>query len=345
MDNTEKILDVSWRTILKVAITIIVFYILFSIRQILVWFVFSLTLSILFNPAVNFLQKKRIPRSVAVIIIYVGVFGLLGILIYMMIPIFTSEIQRFLELFPTYFERISPPFRSLGIEAFDSIETFLKTIEGTLGGMAKNIFSALFVLFGGVFTTLFVIVTAIFLSLEGDAVERALVLLFPKRYEVRVLSVWKRCQKKVAGWFAGRIVACLFVGVASYIAFFIFTVKYPFTLALFAGVFNFVPYVGPLLTGILLFLIIFPTSPAAGILVIIVFVLIQQIENSILSPILMKKFVGLPPVLVLLSLVIGGDLWGVLGAILAVPLFGIVFEFLKEFLEKRRDRQAIAVQT
>lgn len=343
MDNTEKILDVSWRTILKVSIAIIIFYVLFSIRQILIWFVFGLTISILFNPAINFLQKRRIPRSLAVILIYVCFFSLLGILIYMMVPIFASELQRFLEFFPTYFERISPPLRSLGIEAFQSIEIFLRTIEGSLAGMAKNIFSALFILFGGVFTTLFVIVTAIFLSLEGDAVEKALLLLFPKKYEAKVLHVWKNGQKKVAGWFGGRIIACLFVGVASYIAFIIFTVKYPFTLALFAGVFNFVPYVGPLLTGVLLFLIIFPTSQAVGIFVIIVFILIQQIENSILSPILMKKFVGLPPVLVLLSLVIGGDLWGVLGAILAVPLFGIVFEFLKGFLEKRRDSKTVIV--
>lgn len=343
MDNTEKILDVSWRTILKVSIAIVIFYILFSIRQILIWFVFALTLSILFNPAISFLEKRKIPRSLAVIFVYVGVFGLLGILIYMMVPIFASEVQRFLEFFPSYFERISPPLRSLGLEAFENIETFLKAIEGGLAGMANNIFSALFVLFGGVFTTLFVIVTAIFLSLEGGAVERALILLFPKKYEAQVSSVWKRCRKKVAGWFGGRILACIFVGVASYITFIVFTVKYPFTLALFAGVFNFVPYIGPLLTGIILFLIIFPTDAWIGIFVIIVFALIQQIENSILSPLLMKKFVGLPPVLVLLSLVIGGDLWGVLGAILAVPLFGIVFEFLKGFLEKRRDRQTVTV--
>lgn len=328
---------------MKISIAIVIFYILFSIRQILVWFIFALTISILFNPAINFLEKKKIPRSLAVIVIYVSTFGVLGILIYMMIPIFASEIQRFLEFFPVYFERISPPLRSLGFEAFDNIETFLKTIEGSLGGMAKNIFSALFVLFGGVFTTLFVIVTAIFLSLEGEAVEKSLILLFPKKYEAQVLSVWQRCQKKVAGWFGGRILACLFVGIASCITFFVFTVKYPFTLALFAGVFNFVPYVGPLLTGILLFLIIFPAAPAVGVFVIIIFVLIQQIENNILSPLLMKKFVGLPPVLVLLSLVVGADLWGPLGAVLAVPLFGIVFEFLKSFLQKRRDKQAVAV--
>ena len=63
MDNTEKILDVSWRTILKISIAIVIFYILFSIRQILIWFVFALTLSVLFNPSINFLEKRRIPRN------------------------------------------------------------------------------------------------------------------------------------------------------------------------------------------------------------------------------------------------------------------------------------------
>ncbi|GAI22792.1 unnamed protein product, partial [marine sediment metagenome] len=205
------------------------------------------------------------------------------------------------------------------------------------------IFSVLFTIFGGVFTTLFVIITAIFLSLEEKTIEKALILLFPKKYEAQVLDVWTRCQKKVSGWFGARILACLFVGVVSYVAFLLFNVKYPFTLALFAGVFNFIPYVGPLLTGIVLFLIIFPTEAFKAIFVLVAFALIQQIENSILSPILMKKFVGLPPALVLISLVVGGKLWGLLGAILAVPLSGILFEFLREFLRKRKDKKAEVV--
>lgn len=343
METTEKILDISWKTILKVSVAILIFYALFAIREILILFIFALTISVLLNPAINFLQRKKVPRSLGVVFIYVGIFGILSILIYMMVPVFAQELQRFLEFFPQYFERISPPLRDLGLQAFEDIETFLKTLEGSLGGMAKNVFAALFAVFGGVFSTLFVIITAVFLSLEGEAVEKALVLLFPKKYEARILDIWKKGQKKISGWFGGRIIACVFVGLASYIAFLIFTVKYPFTLALFAGVLNFVPYIGPLITAVLLFLIVFPANPWVGLFVIITFVLIQQIENSVLTPVLMKKFVGLPPVLVLLALVVGGDLWGFLGAILAVPLFGILFEFLRGFLEKRRERQAISV--
>jgi len=343
MQNNEKILDISWKTILKIAVAVIVFYILFSVRQIIVWFIFALTISLLFNPAIDFLHKKKIPRPLAVIVIYLSIFGILSLLIYMMIPIFINEMQRFLDFFPQYFEKIAPPLKGLGLEAFGSLEDFFNSIEGFLTSVAKNVFTALFAVFGGIFTTLFVIVTAVFLSLEGKAVENSLILLFPKKYEAQVLAVWQRCQKKVASWFGGRVLACLFVGVASYISFLIFSVRYPFTLALFAGVFNFVPYVGPIFTAVLLFLIVFPTSPVAGVFIIIVFIVIQQIENNILSPLLMKKFVGLPPVLVLFSLVVGATLWGGFGAILAVPLFGILFEFLKEFLQKRRDRNIVTV--
>ncbi|MDP2909721.1 MAG: AI-2E family transporter [bacterium] len=336
----EKILDISWRTIFKLAVAVSVVYLFYSVRQILIWFVFAITIYLLFDPAIAFLQRKRVPRALAVLGIYISFFGLLGILIYMMVPIFITEIQRFLDYFPEYFEQISPWLKGLGFETFQNLETFLKTFEEVLQGVSKNVFSAVSALFGGIFATVFVLVLAIFLSLEEKAVEKALILLFPKNYESKVLEVWGKCQNKVSGWFAGRLIGCIFVGVASYIAFLIFNVRYPFTLALFSGVFNFVPYVGPIGTGIILFLIVFPASAIKGILVVATLIVIQEIENNILSPILMKKFVGLPPVLVLLSLVIGAQLWGFLGAILAIPLFGILFEFLKGFLQKRKEKES-----
>ncbi len=339
----DKILDVSWRTVLKLSIAVGVFYMLFSIKQILIWFIFAVTVSLLFEPAISFLQKKKVPRTFAVLLIYAVFFGILGILVYMMIPIFITEIQGFLEVFPDYFKKMSPMFRDLGFDAFNNIQTFLISLQDLLKGISKNIFTAITGIFGGVFTTLFVVVTALFLSLEEKDVEKSLILLFPKNYEAKVLEVWQRCQNKVSGWFAGRLLGCIFIGVASYIAFLIFDVKYPFTLALFSGVFNFVPYIGPLATGILLFLIVFPTSAIKGILAIATLIIIQGIENNIVSPLLMKKLVGLPPVLVLLALVIGADLWGFLGAILAIPLFGILYEFLKGFLQKRKDKEAIIV--
>lgn len=339
----EKILDISWGTIVKIGLAIVFFYLIYAVRDVLIWFVFALVISVLFNPAIDFLQKRKIPRVAGAAFVYVAVFGVLGLVIYLMVPIFTSEIVDFSLSFSDYFERVSPLLEKLGFKPFDSIDDFFGSFGKTLEAMAANVFNALFAVFGGVFSGLFVIATAFFLSLEERVAERALTFLFPKKYESTVLYIWQRCQKKVAGWFGARLIACLFVGIASYIVFLLFGVKYPFTLALFAGVFNFVPYIGPLVTGIFLVLLVAPLNHniLKTIFVLITFVIIQQIEGSILSPLLLKKIVGLPPALVIVSLVVGGKLWGILGAALIVPLAGILFEFLKEFLEKRKMREIV----
>lgn len=339
----EKLLDISWKTLLKISLTIIFFYIVYSTRDILVWFIFAVIISILFNPVIRFIQRLKIPRPIAVVFVYVVVFGILSFAVYLVIPLFISEIHQFLDSFPDYFEKVSPVLSGLGFKAFENVSTFISAFGDILEKMASNIFNVVFVIFGGVFSSSFIIITAIFISLEEKAMERILIVVFPKKYESYILGLWARCEKRVIGWFGARVLACLFVGVATYIAFLLFNVKYPFALALFAGVCNFIPYFGPLVSGFLFFLLIFPVDMAKAIFVLIVFILIQQAENHILSPLLMKKFVGLPPALVLAAIVIGGKLWGFLGAILVIPLAGILFEFFADFLEKRKEKHNVVV--
>ncbi|MCJ7787075.1 AI-2E family transporter [Patescibacteria group bacterium] len=341
--NNEKILDISWGTILKISVAILSFYVLYQIRDVLVWFIFGLIISLLFNPTINFLRKLKIPRVLAVIFVYVGVFGFFSLLIYLIIPIFVSEIQQFSKILPQYFEKISPPLKGMGIQAFENIESFVNILGGALDRIAANIFNVLFVIFGGIFKTIFILTIAIFLSLEEKTIEKSLNLLFPKKYEDYALSLWRRCQKKVSGWFLIRILTCLFVGAATFAVLLLFNIRYPASLGLFAGILNFIPYQGPLITAVLLFVIISLESVYKAVFVLIVFILIQQIENSILTPVLSKKIIGLSPVLVLMSMAIGGVLWGFLGAILAVPLAGILFEFLKDFLKKKKEEEATVV--
>lgn len=341
--NQNQVLDISWGTIWKIFLAAIFLYIFYQIRDILIWLLFALVISILFNPSINFLRKFKIPRVLSVCFVYIGFFGILTLLVYSTIPLFVSEIKEFSQILPQYFEKISPPLKELGIKTFENLDSFVNTLGGFLEKIAANIFNILFVVFGGIFATIFVLSLAIYLSLEEKGAERTLILFFPKKYEAYILSLWEKCQKKVSGWFLTRILACLFVGFASFAAFLLFNTPYPFTLGVLAGALNFIPIVGPLITGAFLFIIVSLESMSKAIFVVIVFVLIQQIENNVLSPLLSKKFVGLPPALVLMSLAVGGILWGFLGAILAIPLAGILFEFLKEFLEKRKSERTVVL--
>lgn len=338
--NNGNLLDISWSTIWKVFIAVILFYIVYQIRDILVWFIFALIISILLNPAIDFFKKLKVPRSLAVAFIYIGIFGLLSLIIYLMIPLFSSEVQRFSQILPQYFEKVSPPLRGIGVQAFKDIETFLATLAGALNKIAVNIFNILFAIFGGIFTTIFILTLAVFLSLEEKGIEKKIVLLFPKKYENYALLLWGKCQKKVSNWFLTRIIGCLFVGLLSLATFLLFNTPYPFSLGLLAGFLNFIPIAGPLLAGTLIFVVVSLESLSKAIFVLIVFILIQQIENNVLMPLLSKKMVGLSPILVLLALAIGGVLWGFLGAILSIPLAGILAEFLKDFLKKKKEEEA-----
>ena len=340
MPEQSRILDISWGTIFKITIGLLSVYILYLIRDILIWFIFAIIISILFNPAIEFLVKKKIPRVLAVSFVYLATFSFLSYLIYSAALMFFKEVQQFSRYIPEYFQTLSPLMKDLGIRAFENIESFTSALNGFLQTITSNIPNALFEIFGGIFTTIFVITMAFFLSMEQKPVENILSLLFPKRYEAYALHVWSRAQKRVSDWFLTRILASSFVGILSYIAFLIYNTKYPLTLGFLAGALNFIPVVGPFITGLLIFTVGSLDSILRGIILVVIFTLIQQIENNIVTPILSKKFFDLSPVLVLISLVVGGKLWGFLGSILSIPLFGILFEFLRDFLKKKKEETA-----
>ena len=208
-----------------------------------------------------------------------------------------------------------------------------------LAQSSKGVVSAIMVFFGGLYSTAFILTAAFFLSLEDNAPEKFLTLVIPKKYEENIATLFQRAQSKISGWFGARILACIFVGVASFIIFYIFGIKYAFILALISGILNFIPYIGQWIT--IAFLIAFIAVSSGSWLivlyVVIAVLIIQEIESKLLTPLLMKKMVEVPPVLVLISLLVGAKVFGFLGTIFAVPVFGIIYEFIKEFLEKRRE--------
>jgi len=338
MINNEKLLDVSWGTIFKIGIGFFIFYIVYFIKDILIWFFFALIISFLFDPVINFLQKLKVPRLLSVIFVYVAVFGVLGLTIYLTAPVFFSELQQFSQLFPQYFEKVAPTLRELGFSSFESMETFIQSLGGIFKTASSDIFSAVAVFFGGISSMLFILSIALFLSLEEKSAKEMIKLISPRRYENYALSLWEKTEAKVSGWFASRVLACLFVGVIFFISLYLFNVKYSLSLALFAGVANFVPIIGPVLSAVVVFVFVGLDSWLKAIFVIIVLTLIHQIEGNILSPILTQKFIGLPPVLVLLSLAIGAKLLGILGAILSAPVAAAIFEFRSDFTKKEKPK-------
>lgn len=335
---SEQTLDVSWKTIARVFLAGIIFYAVFLARNVLIWFFFALIISILLKPAVNFLRALRAPKILAVTLVYLSLCFVIGLVVYLSAPIFIFEINQFAKNIPDYFEKINPALKSLGIESAKSFTEFAGQLTDALNASAGGIIKAFSIFFGGVSSALFIFTLAFFISFEEKGVENFVALLTPKRYGEYVTSLFEKVEYRVAGWFGARILSCIFVGLASFLVFFLLGVKFSFILGLVSGLLNFVPYIGPAIT--LIFSVLFALvsgSPSLALYVLLALFAIQEIENNLLTPVLMKKFMDMPPVLVLMSLLVGGVLFGFLGTIFSVPVFGIVYELSKEFLQKRRE--------
>ncbi len=340
--SENKLLDISWATILKIAITGLAFYFFYLIKDILIWIIFALIISVLFNPAIEFL-KKFMPRSLAVVLIYTLIFGILGGSVYLVAPVFVAEIQQFSLSFSEYFEKISPPLQGLGIEAFENFDKFSETIEQELNKASANIFTAMGAIFGGVFSTITIFSIALFLSFEERGAERGMMLLTPKKYEAVVLNIWQKSQKKVSGWFGAKILASLFIALTTYLTCYVLKIDYAVSFAFFAGILNFIPYIGAIMAGLVITVIAAASFWMKGLFFLIAYVIIQQIEGNILTPVLTKRFIGLPPALVLIAVIVGGKLWGIMGAVLGIPIAGLLFEFGRDFLKKRKEEKAVVL--
>ncbi len=337
----KQTLDISWGTIIRIFLALVVVYLLYQVAEIIVWFIFALIISILFNPIVDVLKRARIPRVVGVVMVYFGFFGIISFLVYIITPGLYQEIKRFSFLLPEYIEKISPFLRYIGVEGFTTLDEIVDTLRASSEEVTKSVFNALAIIFGGISTAFFIITMAIFLSLEGNSVEKAIKLLVTDDQKNQALSIWKKCRNQVGSWFLIRIIASFFVGAMSFAVFFIFGINYALLFAIIGGIFNMVPFAGPAIAALLFFIITSLDSVAQAFFVLVAFLIIQAIEGSVLTPALSKKIMGVSPALVLVSIVVGGSLWGILGAFLAIPLMGIIFEFSKAFLEKKRQSEGV----
>jgi len=342
----EKIIsfNLNWRTIWKIIFAIIFIYVLYIVKDIIIWFVFALILGILFNYLIDILEKKKVPRMVSAPAPYIGVFALLSFFIYKTAPIIFNELTDFSNNLPAYLRKISPFFEKIGVDIFRNKTVFMQTIQEALAKRGNSMMDSLFSIFGSAASTALVLAMAFFISLERNFVAKMLAVFTPPEKEERVIALWRKARRKVSGWFITRLVGVVFVGAGTYIILAVFNVKYAFVLSLIAGVLDLVPIIGPLIAGIAIFFLVSLNSFAQALFAGAAFVVVQQLENNLLFPILFKKLAGIPPVLVLMALAIGGELWGVTGAILGIPLAGVLYEIIKDYFHKLKIQREKALE-
>jgi len=331
-------LDISLGSVLKIGLIVLAFYILYIIKDILALVFFAFIISVLFDPAIDFLQKYRVPRVLGTAFIYLSFFILVGGFFYLTANSFFSEIDNFAQMLQGYFQQAYPFLKDLKLDQFQNFEVFRQYLQNWAVTASSNIPSAAATLFGGFFSMITIFTISIFLSVDERSTEKFIYLISPKEYENYICNLFSNVKSKVSAWFGSRVIGCVFVGILTFVMLWAFHLEGALTLALFAAVTNIIPIAGPLIAGIAMGIFaLIESQPIQAVLILVGFILIQQVEGNILTPLLTKKMVGIPPVLVIVSLLIGARLWGTLGAILVIPMAGILYEILREFLMKKKE--------
>src|SRR3989338_6559421 len=161
----EQTLDISWETIGKVLLAGFVLYILFLAREVIVWFFFALVISLLLQPVIDFFRWMRLPRIVSVVVVYLLIFGILGLIIYLCAPIFSFEIQQLSAHIPEYFEKVNTILKDFGIQAAHNFDDFMAMLVTGLKDSSASVLQAVITFFGGIYSTLLIFSLAFFISL------------------------------------------------------------------------------------------------------------------------------------------------------------------------------------
>lgn len=337
----NNVIEISTGTIVKSILLVLLLFGLYFLRDIVAVVLFSIVVASAIDPIANWFAKRRIPRTVAIIFIYLGMFFVLGMVFYLVVPTFVSEISNFTSSVPKYFE--NP-------QSFQKIFGFLPISENSFSDISREIFSRLsdkvdifasgflqaaINIFGGVLSFLLIIVISFYLSVQKDGLESFMRIITPAKYESYVLDLWARSRKKIGYWLQGQILLGILVGVLVFLGLSILRVEYALTFALLAAVFELIPVFGPILASIPPIAIAFLQSPSLGIFVVILFIIIQQFENHLIYPLVVRKIVGIPPIMVVLSMIVGGTIGGLFGMLLAIPTATVLMEFLGDVAERK----------
>lgn len=318
----------------------------------MLWFLRDLVLVLLtaiviasaMEPAIRFLLKRGLHRVVAVIVMYLSVGTVFLGLLLLFVPPVLKDAASFLSSLPSTLGNLNISEATNGLLPWGSVtdivstKDLLNSISQTLADTTGGIFTTLSAFFGGLTSFILVIIFSFYLSVQETGVDDFLRVVTPTSKEAYVLGLWKRSQDKIGKWMQGQVVLGLIVGVLLYLGLTILGIPNALLLAVLAAVFELIPVFGQILAAIPALIIAFSDGGiTAALLVLGLYLIVQQFEAHLIYPVVVKKVVGVPPLLVILSLIIGAKIAGFLGILLSVPIAAALQELVADI-----DRRKVA---
>ena len=335
----------SWvRGIIVVAVALLVFIVRDTILIILT----SIVIASAIEPLALWAIRRNLPRVPAVLAIYFfGAIILAGIFYFLFLPLI-GETADFLRRLPVtssvvnentlggIFGPRSPLNNFSGGLSFNNLSSYLNSAVGSL---SQGVVTTISFVFGGIVSFLLIIVLSFYLAVQEDGIGKFLKVITPWKYEKYVINLWRRSQRKMGLWMQGQILLAVIVGILVYAGLLLVGLPHALLLAVLAAIFELIPVFGPILAGIPAIFVAFSEGGMPELLIVaLIYLIIQQLENHLIYPLVVTRVVGVPPLLVILALIVGAELAGFLGIILSVP-FAATIQELAHDIETGRLRE------
>lgn len=316
--------------------TLLFFFLLYSVRSMVAVFLLGLILAAAMAPAIRRMKRHGIPRGWSVLILYLCLLAcIVGFLAYL-IPIFVSQMESMTKNLPRHIEEVYKAFPLLQ-SWLGSAESLTYSTATDASTLVSSVFSKTVDIIHYFISLVAILTIAFYLSIEEKGIRRFFSSVTPSKYQDYVVSRAEMVYHKIGTWMLAQFVVMFSVFLLAFLLLFTLKVPYAFILAFLVGILEVIPYIGPILSAIPAILLGFTVSPIVGVLVTVGYIVIQQVEGHVLVPQIMKRAVGLHPIVVILVLLAGAKLGGIIGAFLAVPLATAANVFIQDIFEKKND--------
>lgn len=350
MDKEIRV-SITASTITSAVLIVVGAYVLWLLRDLALLVLTAIVIASAIEPQIAFFIRRNIPRFFAAILVYVLVFGSVFVILYYLLPPIIADAAGFLSAVPQYLETLnaSQSFASISnatslIGTSRDLQSFIQTLfslQSFFTTGSASIIQLLVTFFGGIFSLALVIVLSFYFALQDTGVDDFLRLVMPAKFEEYSVDLWKRSQRKIGLWMQGQILLSVIVAILVYLGLLIIGVPYALLLAVFTAIAEIIPIFGSLIAGTLAVIVAFSNGGfAIATIVLGLYIVVNQFESNLIYPLIVKKIVGIPPLLVIVALIAGYTLAGFLGVLLSVPLAAVLLEFINDFDKRKRKSHA-----
>lgn len=317
--------EISYKTIIFTIAFVLFLWVVFQILDILFLLFLSVIAASGLRPVVDRIEQLNIPRVLAILVVYLVIISCMFLLGAYIIPILVKQTTRLVEAIGIFFS-FSP-----------YIDISAERITDQLTSASGNIYRATVGAFSLIINFFTFFVFAFYLLLERRYLRVFLRNFFGEEMKERIVDVLLKMEQRLGAWVRGEITLGLIIGTMTYIGLLLLNVEFALPLAIIAGFLELVPIVGPIISAIPAVIVTLLINPFLALLVVILYFLVQQLENHVIVPMVMKRAVGIPPMISILSILIGARLAGTVGAIISIPVFVCVQIILQDYFSLNKE--------